>query len=295
MTTPTWQGTGVALITPFTPEGAVDVSALKRLVQHVVQGGVDYLVPMGTTAEGATLTDDELYACTDTILETNNGRLPVLMGCGGNNTAAVAAKMQAYAKRFAVQGFLSVSPYYNRPQQDGIFLHYRALSEASPLPIVLYNVPPRTGSNVLPETVLRIAHACPNIVAVKEASGSLEQGMKIIANKPAHFQVLSGDDVLALPGIAIGNTGLISVAANARPRETSELVRLAMQGSFTQAAVLHYKLLPLIELLFKEGNPAGVKAACAAMGLCTPHVRLPLADATPALQHQINEVLIKFE
>lgn len=282
-----WTGTGVALITPFA-DGKPDLKALAKLVEHVIAGGVDYLVPMGTTAESVTLSEDEIHACVEVVLTTNNKRKPVLLGCGGNHTAAIVKKMGDYAKRYAVQGFLSVSPYYNRPQQEGIYQHYKALSEASPLPIMLYNVPPRTGSNVVPETVLRIANDCKNIVAVKEASGSLEQGMKIVAGAPAGFLTVSGDDNLALPGMALGFRGLVSVAANAFPHEVSSMIRLCLQGDYAAARSVHYRLLPMLELLFKEGNPAGIKAACAALGIGSPETRLPVVAASASLQAQIT-------
>jgi 4-hydroxy-tetrahydrodipicolinate synthase len=286
-----WRGTGVALITPFGADGKPDLKALAKLVDHVVAGGVDYLVPMGTTAESVTLADDEIHACVDTVLATNNKRLPILLGCGGNNTAAIVKKMDDYAKRYAVQGFLSVSPYYNRPQQEGIYQHYKVLSKASPLPIMLYNVPPRTGSNVLPETVIRIANDFKNIVAVKEASGSLEQGMKIVAAAPKGFETVSGDDNLALPGMALGFTGLVSVAANAFPKEIAGMVNHCLQGDFAAARALHYKLLAMLELLFKEGNPAGIKAACAAIGIGLPATRLPVVAASTDLQARIAAAL----
>lgn len=288
-----WRGTGVALVTPFTADGSLDLPALKRVVAHVIAGGVDYLVPLGTTGETATLDEDEAIAVVDTVLAANNGRLPVLLGCGGNNTKAVAHKMEAWGKRFQVQGYLSVSPYYNRPTQEGIYQHYKVLAGASPLPIVLYNVPPRTGSNMLPETVLRLAHDFANIVAIKEASGSIEQGGQILRSKPAGFAVISGDDGLAWPGIAVGMAGLISVAANSHPALVSGMVQAALAGEPKTAQEAHLRLLPLIELLFREGNPAGVKAALAHLGVAGPDVRLPLVSATRQLRSFIHDHLQK--
>ncbi len=289
-----WTGTGVALVTPFTPDGALDLPALRRVVQHVTAGGVDFLVPLGTTAEVATISSSEQQQVIDTVLEVNAGRLPVLLGCGGNDTAHVAERLRQFDRAYAgrIQGYLTVSPYYNRPSQEGIFRHYCALAEATSLPIVLYNVPARTGCNVLPETVLRIARQCPSIVAVKEASGNLEQGMLIARDAPAGFSVLSGDDALALPGIAVGFTGVISVVANATPAPFATLIRQALAGDFASARAAHLALLPFIHLLFAEGNPAGVKAALHALELCGPHVRLPLAEATPALHERITAALL---
>jgi 4-hydroxy-tetrahydrodipicolinate synthase len=285
-----WSGTGVALVTPFALDGSLDLAALRRVVEHVIAGGVDYLVPMGTTGETATLSDAESAQVIETVIETNAGRKPILLGCGGNDTARVAARLRHY-EQYPVQGYLSVSPYYNRPTQEGIFRHYCALGEATSRPIVLYNVPPRTGSNVLPETVLRIAHSCPSIVAVKEASGSIEQGATIVRAAPAGFAVLSGDDALAVPGIAVGYQGLISVAANVVPARVSAMIRTALAGDFAAARVEHLSLIPLIQALFAQGNPAGAKAALKQLGITEPTVRLPLVEASESLRQTLISLL----
>jgi 4-hydroxy-tetrahydrodipicolinate synthase len=226
----------------------------------------------------------------ETVIETNAGRKPILLGCGGNDTARVAARLRHY-EQYRVQGYLSVSPYYNRPTQEGIYRHYCALAEATSRPIVLYNVPPRTGSNVLPETVLRIAHSCPSIVAVKEASGSIEQGAAIVRQAPDGFAVLSGDDALAVPGIAVGYQGLISVAANVVPARVSAMIRTALAGDFALARAEHLSLIPLIQALFAEGNPAGAKAALKQLGLTEPTVRLPLVEASESLRQTLISLL----
>jgi 4-hydroxy-tetrahydrodipicolinate synthase len=285
-----WSGTGVALVTPFAHDGSLDLAALRRVVEHVISGGVDYLVPMGTTGETATLSDVESAQVIETVIEANAGRKPILLGCGGNDTARVTARLRHY-EQYPVQGYLSVSPYYNRPTQEGIYRHYCALAEATSRPIVLYNVPPRTGSNVLPETVLRIAHSCPSIVAVKEASGSIDQGAAIVRAAPAGFAVLSGDDALAVPGIAVGYQGLISVAANVVPARVSNMIRDALAGDFAAARAEHLSLIPLIQALFAEGNPAGAKAALKQLGITEGTVRLPLVEASESLRETLISLL----
>ncbi|MBX3102778.1 MAG: 4-hydroxy-tetrahydrodipicolinate synthase [Bacteroidetes bacterium] len=284
-------GLGVALITPFTADGAVDVAALKRLTHSQIDGGVDYLVPMGTTAESATLTAGELQQAVEVILEENAGQLPVLLGCGGNDTLAVAQKLTEYTRKWPVDGFLSVSPYYNRPTQEGIYQHYKYLLDYTDKPFVIYNVPPRTGSNMTAETTLRLAHDFPRIVAVKEASGSLEQSMDILQHKPEGFSVLSGDDLLAFPGIALGFDGLISVIGNALPTHTSRLVHLALSQDMAGARILHSQLKPLMQLIFREGNPAGVKALLECLRITGPQVRLPLVAASSRLRQDLEAAL----
>jgi 4-hydroxy-tetrahydrodipicolinate synthase len=280
------------LVTPFTADGAVDWPALRRVVQHVIDGGVEVLVPLGTTAESVVLSPAEQQQVVETVLEVNAGQRKVLLGCGGNDTRKVAEAQAAFEKAFPqIDGFLSVTPYYNRPTQAGLELHYTTLAQATDKPIVLYNVPPRTGCNMLPETVLKLAHAHRNIVAVKEASGNLEQGMQIVAQQPAHFVTLSGDDILGLSGLAVGFQGVISVVGNVAPRPYSELVRAALAGDYARAQQLHYKLLTLMQANFAEGNPAGVKAALAAIHICEPQVRLPLAGASAALQQRMRELV----
>jgi len=288
-------GLGVALVTPFDASGKVDLPALRNLVEHVIAGGVDYLVPMGTTGESATLADDEIYACVDTVLEANAGRKPVFMGCGGNDTAAVAGKIAEYTRRFQPDGFLSVSPYYNKPTQAGVVAHYKAVADATNLPIILYNVPGRTASNITAATVVELAHARHNIVGMKEASGDIEQGMFILRDAPEGFAVLSGDDTLALPQIGAGYHGCISVVGNVVPGAYSRLIHAALNNDFATARAVQLRLLSLMKLLFAEGNPAGAKAALSALGLCRPFVRLPLVAASEELTRQLEDQLRSLE
>ena len=281
---PWLQGTGVALITPFDANGQVDLAALSRIVEHLIEGRAEYLVALGTTGETATLSPEEQDAVLRQIVETNRNRLPLVIGVGGNNTLAVVNKLKAREERYRPAGFLSVSPYYNKPSQEGIYQHYKAIAEATSLPVILYNVPGRTASNMLAETTLRLGRDFANIVAVKEASGNLEQCMAILAGKPDDFALISGDDALTLPLISLGASGVISVAANAFPAPFSEMVRKGLEGNFEEARKLHFRLLELMSLLFAEGNPVGVKALMEEMGLCRPDVRLPLVAASPALK-----------
>jgi 4-hydroxy-tetrahydrodipicolinate synthase len=287
-----FRGTGVALVTPFDAQGAVDVPALKRIVEHVITGGVEVLVALGTTGESVTLSEEEQHLVIRTVLEVNAGRCRTLLGCGGNNTYKLLKTQEEYQKLYPeADGFLSVTPYYNRPTQQGLYEHYSLLAKHSSKPIVLYNVPARTGSNLLPETVLRLAHDHKNIVAVKEASGSVEQGMAIIKDQPEGFHTLSGDDILALPSIACGYDGVISVVGNVAPGPYSSLVCAALNGDYELARKLHYQLLPLMQANFAEGNPAGIKAALAALGICRPDVRLPLVAASAQLQAKMKELV----
>lgn len=286
-----FEGLGVAMVTPFDANGEVDVPALRRLTEHLIAGGVDYLVPLGTTGETATLTEAEAALVVDTVVQTNNGRKPILLGCGGNDTRATVKKLQECERRWQPDGFLSVSPYYNRPTQEGIYRHYRELAQATALPIVLYNVPPRTGSNMEPDTTLRIAREYPHVVAMKEASGSLEQGMALVAGAPDGFVVLSGDDVLAYPGIALGFRGLISVLGNALPGPVARMVHAAMIDDAATARTLHYQLRSLMQLIFREGNPAGIKALLETQGIMGAEPRLPLVAASPALRTQLQQAL----
>jgi 4-hydroxy-tetrahydrodipicolinate synthase len=246
---------------------------------------------MGTTGESATLTEAKQQACIDTVLEANAQRLPVVLGVGGNHTREVAEKLTHWSNRFNPAGFLSVSPYYNKPTQAGIVEHYAVLAQHTDKPILLYNVPHRTSSNLLAATTVQIAHRCPSIVGIKEASGNLEQGMEILRDAPPGFAVLSGDDTLALPQIACGYTGCISVVGNTLPEVFSRLIRLALQGHFTEARALQLQVLSFLQLLFREGNPAGVKAALHAQGICEPTVRLPLLPASTELQAAIRQAM----
>ncbi len=280
------QGTGVALITPFKEDGSVDVPALKRVVAHSIEGDIDYLVVLGTTAESVTLSNAEKQLVMDTIEEANAGILPLVIGIGGNNTHGLVEELQ-HLDLSAYCAVLSVSPYYNRPTQEGIYEHFKALSKASPLPIILYNVPGRTGSNMLPETVVRLARNFENIVAVKEASGSLIQIMELIAKRPEGFLVLSGDDITALPTILAGGEGVISVLGQGIPHEFSKMVREGMNGNSSQAYHHHYRMQEGMKLIFEEGNPAGIKVIFEYLGLAKPLVRLPLVAASDSLKHRI--------
>ncbi|WP_067035814.1 4-hydroxy-tetrahydrodipicolinate synthase [Allomuricauda sp. CP2A] len=279
-------GTGVALVTPFKEDFSVDVDALVEIVEHNIQGGVDYLVVLGTTAESATLTNTEKQLVMDTVIKTNAGRLPLVLGVGGNNTMAVVEELKALDLS-EFDAILSVSPYYNKPTQEGIYQHFKAIAKASPKPVILYNVPSRTGSNMLPETTLRLAHEVPNILGIKEACGEMVQIDKIIKEKPEHFMVISGDDPTALPTVLAGGAGVISVLGQGLPSQFSKMINLGLQESADEAYKIHHKLLPLMQLIFEEGNPAGIKSVFENLGLSTAVVRLPLVEATPSLKNRI--------
>lgn len=272
-------GTGVALVTPFHPDLSIDFDALARLVDHVIDGGVNYLVALGTTAETPTLSAAEKDLILSFVVDKAAGRVPVVCGIGGNNTAEVITQIQQ-TDLSGVAGVLSVVPYYNKPTQEGIYQHFKAIAQATEKPIILYNVPGRTVTNMLPDTALRLATEFSHIVAIKEASGNLAQCMDLVQGAPSHFAVLSGDDDLVLPQIAIGMHGVISVAANCWTKDFTGIVNSALTGDLTQAKALHYKLLSGIRLLFAEGNPAGVKEVLANMGICGPTVRLPLVNVS---------------
>ncbi len=285
-----FQGTGVALVTPFTKDGAIDYPALAKLVEHVIENKVDFLVALGTTAETPTLSTEEKQAVLRFIIQQNNKRVPLVCGAGGNNTAAVIQQLQTWDWN-GVDGLLSVVPYYNKPTQEGIYQHFKAIASATPLPIILYNVPGRTVTNMLPATTLRLAQEFKHIVAVKEASGNMAQCMELVQGAPADFAVLSGDDDLVLPQMAIGMHGVISVAANCFTKDFSQMVHLARQGQFEAAKGLHYRLLKGINLLFAEGNPAGVKCVMQEMGIMQDTLRLPLVNVSAATQTQIQDYL----
>jgi 4-hydroxy-tetrahydrodipicolinate synthase len=280
------KGTGVALVTPFDEKGNVDTPALSRLVEYVIDGGVEYLVILGTTGESVTLSKEEKKTVIETVRKTNKGRVPMVLGVGGNDTNQVINELKNPDLN-DMTAILSVSPYYNKPTQAGIYAHYAAIAAASPKPIILYNVPGRTGSNVAADTVVRLANDFKNIVAVKEASGNMAQVMDIINRKPNDFVVLSGDDALTLPIIACGGEGVISVVGEAAPRKFSNMVRAAMANRMEEARKLHYDLLDFTDLLFAEGNPAGVKAALAHYGIMNNNVRMPLIKATEELSGRI--------
>lgn len=281
------KGTGVALVTPFTEAGNVDTVALSKIVRHCQNGGIDYLVALGTTAESVTLTEEEKQLVLDTVVIANNGVLPLVVGIGGNNTHSLVQQLKTMDLS-DFDAILSVSPYYNRPTQEGIYQHFKALSEASPLPIILYNVPGRTGSNMLPATTLRLANDFNNIVAIKEACGNMVQVLEIIKEKPNGFMVLSGDDMLALSIILAGGDGVISVIGQGVPQEFSTMVRLALDGKAKQAYTYHYQLQEGMALIFEEGNPAGIKTVLAQLGFGTELVRLPLIAASAELRKKIG-------
>jgi 4-hydroxy-tetrahydrodipicolinate synthase len=285
-----FQGTGVALVTPFTKDGAIDYPALAKLVEHVIENKVDFLVALGTTAETPTLSMEEKQAVLRFIIQQNNKRVPLVCGAGGNNTAAVIQQLQTWDWN-GVDGLLSVVPYYNKPTQEGIYQHFKAIASATPLPIILYNVPGRTVTNMLPATTLRLAQEFKHIVAVKEASGNMAQCMELVQGAAADFAVLSGDDDLVLPQMAIGMHGVISVAANCFTKDFSQMVHLARQGQFEATKGLHYRLLKGINLLFAEGNPAGVKCVLQEMGMMQDALRLPLVNVSAATQTQIQDYL----
>ncbi len=282
-------GTGVALVTPFHKNGSIDFKSLSLLVDHIVKGKCEYLVPLGTTGESVTLSADEKRAVVECVLEANNKRVPVVLGLGGNNTLEIIDKLR-HDHFDGISALLSVSPYYNKPSQKGILQHYKMIAEESPLPIILYNVPGRTGSNMSVETTLDIASSHKNIIGIKEASGNMEQIMQIIRERPDGFLVISGDDALTLPLMAAGADGVISVVSNAFPKQYSEMVRLLMKGDLKKARQLHYQLLPLIPLLFAEGSPSGIKCALRNLGICEEVVRLPLVNVSKGLAAKISAI-----
>lgn len=281
---------GVALITPFKTDESIDFEALARIIEHQIKNGTDYLVVCGTTAETPTLTEEEKEEITRFVIGVNAGRLPIVLGIGGNNTKAVVEKLQHYDFT-GIDAILSVTPYYNKPSQEGLYQHYAAIAKASPLPVILYNVPGRTGVNMLADTTLRLANEFPNICAIKEASGNFSQIDDIIKNKPEDFMVISGDDGITFPLITLGAVGVISVIGNAFPREFSKMVRLALEGDYNSARTIHYRFTELIELLFVEGNPAGVKSMLAVMGFIENKLRLPLVPNTIKTFEKIRFVL----
>lgn len=281
MTRKNFSGTGVAIITPFRKDGSLDFNSLGKLLEHIIKGGVDYVVPLGTTGESAVLTKDEKKAVVNFVTDTVAGRIPVVVGIGGNNTQEVLDAIGGFDFT-GVSGLLSVSPYYNKPSQQGLYAHFKAIAGVSPVPVILYNVPGRTGSNLAAETTVKLARDVKNISAIKEASGNMAQIMQIMMHKPKDFQVLSGDDLLTLPMMALGATGVISVVANACPGEFSAMVNHALKGEFGKAATCHYKLVDFINALFEEGSPAGIKAALESLNICQNHLRLPLVPVSDA-------------
>ena len=285
-----FKGLGVALVTPFTIEGEVDYKALKRLVEYLIQNGADFLCILATTGETPCLSSDEKNQIKQLVIDVNRGRVPILIGCGGNNTRAVVEELKT-TDWTGIDGILSVCPYYNKPSQEGLYQHFKAIAEASPLPVVLYNVPGRTGINMKSETTVRLANDCENIVAIKEASGSLEQVDEIIKNKPERFDVISGDDALTFSMVAIGASGSISVIGNALPREVSRMIRLEFKGEYEVARTIHHRFTELYSLLFVDGNPAGVKALLHEMGFIENVLRLPLVPTRITTLQKMTEIL----
>ncbi len=288
-----FRGLGIALITPFTKEGMVDFTALRRLLDYQLSNGVDFICLLGTTAETPTLSEEERQQVKDLVVEKVNGQVPILMGCGGNNTAAVVEQIK-HGDFKGIEGILSVCPYYNKPSQEGLFQHFKAIATAAEernLSVVLYNVPGRVGVNMTAETTLRLANECTNIVAIKEASGNFTQIDDIIKNKPAHFDVISGDDGITFPLITLGSVGVISVIGNALPKEFSRMVRLALNGDYSNALTIHHQFTELFKLLFVDGNPAGVKAMLNAMGLIENELRLPLVSSRISTMEKISSIV----
>ena len=287
-------GTGVALVTPFTPEKNIDLEALGRLVNYQIDNGINYLVVLGTTGETATLSKKEQQQVKDKIIEVNNGRLPLVVGVGGNNTKSVVEELRSIdLTQFTA--VLSVSPYYNKPTQEGIYEHFKLVAEASPIPIILYNVRARTGSNVEPKTVHRLVERCKNVIAIKEASGDFEQALELLRIMPEDFMVISGEDKTALSLTLAGGSGVISVLGQGLPKEFSTLIDLALRKKPKEAFDIFYALMPSVDLIFEEGNPAGIKAMLSELKICGLDVRLPLVTATPELRKKIGNFAKSFK
>ncbi len=288
MKQPTFSGTGVALVTPFRKQqDTVDFTKLESLIENVIAQGVDYIVALGTTSEAATMTESERSAVQSFIVETVAGRKPVMLGLGGNNTLNITDTL-ARTNFDGISAILSVTPYYNKPNQRGLLQHYRSVAEASPVPVIIYNVPGRTGVNLTAETTLTLANECPNIIGIKEASGNLQQVMDILRQRPDGFRVISGDDALTYPMLALGADGVISVIANALPDTMSQMVRLALKGDLKKALPLHFRMLPLMNAIFDEGNPTGIKALLETQGMIHNVLRLPLVKATKPLANKLT-------
>ncbi len=289
-----FKGTGVAIITPFRKDKSIDFTALGELVEHTVINGINYIVALGTTGESATLSKDEKIAVINFIIETVDKRVPVVMGLGGNNTQDVINFIHSVSFE-GIDAILSVCPYYNKPQQKGIYFHYKSIASLCPVPIILYNIPGRTNVNMTVETILKLATEVENIIGIKEASGNLIQCMELIKNKPEDFLVISGDDALTLPILSLGGNGVISVIANAFPKEFSEMVNSALKGSIKKAQEIHYKLFDIINSLFVDGNPSGIKAALEILDLSSNNVRLPLVKVNKSVYFQLNQLLENYK
>mgnify|MGYP003194856879 FL=1 len=285
-----FKGLGIALVTPFASDGSVDYHVLNKLLDYQLKNGADFFCILATTGETPTLTKDEKQKIKELVVEKAGDKVPILMGCGGNNTADVVNELKT-ADFSGIDGILSVCPYYNKPSQEGLYQHFKAIAAATSLPVVLYNVPGRTGVNLKAETTVRLARDCENIVAIKEASGSLEQVDEIIKNKPDGFDVISGDDALTFPMIACGAAGVISVIGNALPKEFSRMIRLEMKGEIESARKIHHKFTDLFNLLFVDGNPAGVKAMLHEMGMIENVLRLPLVPTRLTTMQKISDCL----
>ena len=285
-----FKGTGVAIVTPFKNDSSIDFAALGRVVNHVITGGVNYIVVMGTTGESATLTKDEKKAIISYVAEVNDSRVPLVTGIGGNSTQEVINCVR-HANLTGVDGILSVAPYYNKPNQRGLFQHFKAIATCSPVPVIMYNVPGRTCSNISSETCIELANECENIIAIKEASGDMAQIMRIIRGKPDNFSVISGDDMLTIPIIASGGSGVISVLANAFPAATSELVSNALKSNYKSAREIQLRYLEMIELLFIDGNPSGIKAMLSIMNICQNNLRLPLVPVNRTIYTRIQKAI----
>lgn len=285
-----FKGTGVAIVTPFKEDFSIDYTAYEQLIHYQIEGGVDYILVLGSTGEAITISEEEQKELIAFAVKTIAGRVPIMLGISGNDTSAVVKRIKN-TDFSGIDSLLSASPSYNKPSQQGIYLHFKAIAEASPVPVFAYNVPSRTAKNIEVETVIKMANELPNIVGIKEASGNPEQIMQIIKTKPQNFLVLSGDDLFALPFIALGCEGLISVIANAYPKETSSMVKAAMKNDFDAARVFHYSLEPMVKLIFAEGNPSGIKAVLHQKSLCGKHPRLPLTAISENLTQEIAEVM----
>ena len=285
-----FKGTGVALVTPFHKQSSIDFGSLEKLVEHTITNGVNYLVVMGTTGESATLSKEEKGAIAQFVVEITNKRVPVVLGVGGNNTQEIINILRTTSLD-GVDAILSVVPYYNKPQQKGIYLHFKNIAAASPLPIILYNVPGRTSMNMKAETTLMLANEFSNIIGIKEASGNMEQIMTILEKRPKDFLVISGDDLLTLPLLALGADGVISVTANAFPKEFSEMVQFGLKGDIKKAREIHFRLMEFTMMLFADGSPAGIKAALEIRGIVANHLRLPLVKIDKNIYSQLNAIM----
>lgn len=281
------KGTGVALVTPFHKDGSIDFKAFRKLIERCIDGKIEYLVPLGTTGESVTLTINERNAVIDFVIEIVDKRVPIMLGMGGNNTREILTFIEEHVFD-GIDAVLSVSPYYNRPSQKGIFQHYKIIAGECPVPLVVYNVPSRTGSNIDAETTLQLAHEVTNIIGIKEASGNLEKVMKIVSKKPKDFLVISGDDMLALPILACGGDGVISVIANAFPKDFSEMVRMGLNGNFEKARKFHYKLMDITHAIFVDGNPSGIKGLLNVLNVSTESVRLPLTSVNKSAMNRFE-------